>query len=289
VVGACAAEPIDAAQAATLAASLPPAAGAVCCPAAEGGGLLLFEPGSPEGVGVEPTGSTRSLLGALGLQPVRARLAVSTGSGRDGSESELLGRLRQCCLRAGSALVPPGVGASTAVAVMLPAANAGGGRSSGGKGRKGKQAGGETAAAAAAEEEGANAAMGGFAEVAVLLSQTPAPGYGSPAVQVRGHIGAPTLHSLTHNHSRMRIPLLTRYASPAAATTAPPSSAAMRACRSSAVLPLCVHTSLCSQCRWNGGRLEPPQRWRRQLSHYLWTCCAFAPRLRPPRQHNYAK
>jgi len=28
--------------------------------------------------------------------------------------------------------------------------------------------------------------MGGFAEVAVLLSQTPAPGCGSPAAQVRG-------------------------------------------------------------------------------------------------------
>ena len=201
MVGACAAEPIDAAQAATLAASLPPAASAVCCPAAEGGGLLLFEPGSPDGVGVEPTESTRSLLGALGLRPVRARLAVSTGSGGDGMrESELLGRLRQCCLRAGSALVPPGEGASAAVAALLPAVNAGGGRSSGGKGSKGskgKQAGGETAAAAATVEEGANAAMGGFAEVAVLLSQTPAPGYGSPAVQVRGHIGAPTLHSLT--------------------------------------------------------------------------------------------
>jgi hypothetical protein len=241
-------------------------------------------------VGVAPTGSACSLLGALGLRPVRARLAVSTGSGGDGMrESELLGRLRQCCLRAGSALVPPGEGASAAVAALLPAANAGGGRSSGGKGSKGskgKQAGGDAAAAAAAVEEGANAAMGGFAEVAVLLSQTPAPGYGSPAVQVRG--------TSEPQRSTRSQPLA--YANPAAdslrITRCRYHSTTLfcwHACCSSAVLPLCVHASLCSQCRWNGGRLEPPQRWRRQLSHYLWTCSASAPRLRPPRQRNYAK
>lgn len=177
VVGACAAEPIDAEQAAAVVAALAPTSSTVCCPADTAGSLTVYDLSGSPGLEIVPVESAAALLSGLDLQPVRAQIAVSVDTGNSATCRSLgsaIQSLNECHLYAGSSLIPPGEPepGSTTVGTVLTT-------SSPTVRHKGKNS---TVPASSADVRNG---LYGFAGVKLLLPLAPAPDYGSAALQVR--------------------------------------------------------------------------------------------------------
>lgn len=199
VVGTCAAEPIDANEAATLAEALAPATSIVCCPAPDKPGhLTVFAFGlsgseNPE-VTVAQADST-VLMDGLNLQPARAHIAVSVDTGGRSSDSdatssaEILRRLQECHILLGSAIVPPGDAANmtTVGAALAVSSGAGAGRpnKASSTGKESRTRGPTGHSGTTVQDSGGSLAiLHKFADVRVLWPLTPAADYGGTALQV---------------------------------------------------------------------------------------------------------
>ena len=199
VVGACAAEPIDAEQAAALTVALAPATSTVCCPALDAPGhLTVYDlSGSASAVATTAGEDSTTLVDGLNLQALRARIAVSVTTSGDSSDSdassfaEILRRLQECHIQVGSVIIPPGNEADrttlgAALTVSSTAGNGCGRNKSSATSRQ-TRVGEPKGKSSTADQNSvdARAALHNFADVRVLWPLTPAAEYGGVSLQVR--------------------------------------------------------------------------------------------------------